>query len=142
MHEPAAGQDTQNSWPVGITGFGLGVTDHPDPRAAAAGSARSSGWPLGSDTFARAGAGRAVTASEATTTLARPTRTMTRRLQAGLSRTRPAALATLPIPHKSLRMMTSRAVRRSRQHAPATSQTDHKPGQNGAGSPVRGAGLP
>jgi hypothetical protein len=29
MHELAAGQDTQKSWPVGITGFGLGVTDHP-----------------------------------------------------------------------------------------------------------------
>src|ERR1700756_4157931 len=29
MHELAAGQDTQNSWPVGITGFGLGVTDQP-----------------------------------------------------------------------------------------------------------------
>src|SRR5215469_17591622 len=29
MHELAAGQDTQKSWPVGITGFGLGVTDQP-----------------------------------------------------------------------------------------------------------------
>ena len=29
MHKLAAGQDTQNSWPVGITGFGLGVTDQP-----------------------------------------------------------------------------------------------------------------
>jgi hypothetical protein len=29
MHESAAGQDTQKSWPVGIWGFGLGVTDHP-----------------------------------------------------------------------------------------------------------------
>src|SRR6516165_9874934 len=29
MHELAAGHDTQKSWPVGITGFGLGVTDQP-----------------------------------------------------------------------------------------------------------------
>src|SRR5215472_7874258 len=29
MQELAAGQDTQKSWPVGITGFGLGVTDQP-----------------------------------------------------------------------------------------------------------------
>src|SRR5262249_54256883 len=29
MHELAAGQDTHKSWPVGITGFGLGVTDQP-----------------------------------------------------------------------------------------------------------------
>jgi hypothetical protein len=35
MHELAAGQDTQNSWPVGITGFGLGVTDHPGTAAPA-----------------------------------------------------------------------------------------------------------
>ena len=33
MHELAAGQDTQKSWPVGITGFGLGVTDLPCPEA-------------------------------------------------------------------------------------------------------------
>src|SRR5215472_2698202 len=35
MHELAAGQDTQKSWPVGITGFGLGVTDQPDAEALA-----------------------------------------------------------------------------------------------------------
>src|SRR5262249_53368339 len=29
MHELAAGHDTQKSWPVGITGFGVGVTDQP-----------------------------------------------------------------------------------------------------------------
>jgi len=33
MHELAAGQDTQFSWPVGITGFGLGVTDQPRTEA-------------------------------------------------------------------------------------------------------------
>src|SRR5215469_15708594 len=33
MHELAAGQDTQFSWPVGITGFGLGVTDQPPAEA-------------------------------------------------------------------------------------------------------------
>src|SRR5260370_36651563 len=33
MHEFAAGQDTQKSWPVGITGFGLGVTDEPRDEA-------------------------------------------------------------------------------------------------------------
>jgi hypothetical protein len=38
MHECAAGQDTQNSWPVGIRGFGLGVIDHP-PAGALAGAA-------------------------------------------------------------------------------------------------------
>src|SRR5215471_10237093 len=35
MHELAAGQDTQKSWPVGITGFGLGVTDQPGTEALA-----------------------------------------------------------------------------------------------------------
>src|SRR5262249_39887222 len=35
MHELAAGQDTQKSWPVGITGFGLGVTDQPRTEAPA-----------------------------------------------------------------------------------------------------------
>src|SRR5215472_10071856 len=35
MHELAAGQDTQFSWPVGITGFGLGVTDQPRTEAPA-----------------------------------------------------------------------------------------------------------
>jgi hypothetical protein len=35
MHECAVGQDTQNSWPVGTRGFGLGVTDHPWPEAVA-----------------------------------------------------------------------------------------------------------
>src|SRR5215831_18044138 len=29
MHELVVGQDTQKSWQVGITGFGLGVTDQP-----------------------------------------------------------------------------------------------------------------
>src|SRR5690348_12563064 len=33
MHELAAGQDTQKSWPVGITGFGLGVIDQPGTEA-------------------------------------------------------------------------------------------------------------
>src|SRR5215472_8653092 len=33
MHELAAGHDTQFSWPVGITGFGLGVTDQPRTEA-------------------------------------------------------------------------------------------------------------
>src|SRR5262249_42075008 len=35
MHELAAGQDPQKSWPVGITGFGLGVTDQPRAEALA-----------------------------------------------------------------------------------------------------------
>src|SRR5215472_8845466 len=35
MHELAAGQDTQKSWPVGITGFGLGMTDQPCAEALA-----------------------------------------------------------------------------------------------------------
>ncbi len=35
MHESAAGQDTQKSWPVGTLGFGLGVIDHPGPEALA-----------------------------------------------------------------------------------------------------------
>src|SRR6516164_7448333 len=35
MHELAAGQDTEKSWPVGITGFGLGVIDQPRTKAAA-----------------------------------------------------------------------------------------------------------
>jgi hypothetical protein len=40
MHESAAGQDTQKSWPVGTRGFGLGVIDHPPPQALA-GTARA-----------------------------------------------------------------------------------------------------
>jgi hypothetical protein len=40
MHEFVAGQDTQNSWPVGITGFGLGVIDHP-PAGGLAGAAEA-----------------------------------------------------------------------------------------------------
>ena len=35
MHECAVGQDSQNSWPVGTRGFGLGATDHPWPEAVA-----------------------------------------------------------------------------------------------------------
>ena len=35
MHELAAGQDTQKSWPVGVTGFGVGVTDQPGTEAVA-----------------------------------------------------------------------------------------------------------
>jgi hypothetical protein len=41
MHERAAGQDTQKSWPVGITGFGVGVTDQ--PREAPAGTEARAG---------------------------------------------------------------------------------------------------
>src|SRR6516162_9426218 len=33
MHGLAAGHDTQYRWPVGITGFGLGVTDQPRTEA-------------------------------------------------------------------------------------------------------------
>ena len=40
MHEFAAGQDTQNSWPVGTPGFGLGVIDHP-PAGPLAGAAEA-----------------------------------------------------------------------------------------------------
>ena len=35
VHEVAAVQDSQNSWPVGTLGFGLGVIDQPDPEAPA-----------------------------------------------------------------------------------------------------------
>jgi len=35
VHEVAAVQDSQNSWPVGTVGFGLGVIDHPAPEALA-----------------------------------------------------------------------------------------------------------
>ena len=39
MHECAVGQDTQNSWPVGTRGFGLGVIDHPPGALAGAAEA-------------------------------------------------------------------------------------------------------
>jgi hypothetical protein len=39
VHEVAPVQDSQNSWPVGTLGFGLGVIDHPAPDAFA-GAAR------------------------------------------------------------------------------------------------------
>src|SRR5215469_11305108 len=35
MHVDTPGQDTQNNWPVGATGFGLGTFDQPDPDALA-----------------------------------------------------------------------------------------------------------
>jgi hypothetical protein len=35
VHEVAAVQDSQNSWPVGTLGFGLGVIDQPAPEALA-----------------------------------------------------------------------------------------------------------
>ena len=35
VHEVAAVQDSQNSWPVGTAGFGLGVIDHLAPEALA-----------------------------------------------------------------------------------------------------------
>jgi hypothetical protein len=35
VHEVAAVQDSQNSWPVATLGFGLGVIDHPAPEALA-----------------------------------------------------------------------------------------------------------
>src|SRR5215831_18256356 len=44
MQELAAGQDTQKSWPVGITGFGLGVTDQPRTEAPA-GTEALAGFP-------------------------------------------------------------------------------------------------
>src|SRR5499433_2083863 len=56
MHELAAGQDTQKSWPVGITGFGLGVTDQPRTEA-----------PAGTEAFA------GIPATPARTTAARRT---------------------------------------------------------------------
>src|SRR5262245_23298941 len=40
VHEVTAVQDSQNSWPVGTLGFGLGVIDQPAP-AAPAGAARA-----------------------------------------------------------------------------------------------------
>jgi hypothetical protein len=40
MHEAAAVQDSQNSWPVGTVGLGLGVIDQPVPDALA-GAARA-----------------------------------------------------------------------------------------------------
>jgi hypothetical protein len=40
VHEVAAVQDSQNSWPVGTAGFGLGVMDHPAAPEALAGLAR------------------------------------------------------------------------------------------------------
>src|SRR5215471_2526874 len=43
MHELAAGQDTQKSWPVGITGFGVGVTDQPPGAEAPAGTEARAG---------------------------------------------------------------------------------------------------
>src|SRR5215510_6851977 len=56
MHEFAAGQDTQKSWPVGITGFGLSVTDQP-----------RTGAPAGTEAFA------GIPAAPARTTAARRT---------------------------------------------------------------------
>ena len=40
VHEVAEVQDSQNSWPVGTAGFGLGVIDHPAAPEALAGVAR------------------------------------------------------------------------------------------------------
>jgi hypothetical protein len=102
--QETAGPSAAPNKPFPARGFGLGVIDHPDP-GAAAGSARSPGWPPTSATFAPAGAVKAATASAVETMLATLARTMRLRLRVGLRRTRLAALATSPIPHKSLRMV-------------------------------------
>ena len=64
MHEFGAGQDTQNSWPVGTRGFGLGVRDHP-PGATLAGAVEA---PISmvAAAVARQAAARPATADAAT----------------------------------------------------------------------------
>jgi hypothetical protein len=54
MHEFTAVHDAQNSWPVGISGLGLGVTDHPAPEALAGAAntpIRSTGTNSNTDLF-------------------------------------------------------------------------------------------
>jgi hypothetical protein len=41
MHVDTPEQDTQNNWPVGASGFGLGTFAHPDPDALAPAGAAS-----------------------------------------------------------------------------------------------------
>src|SRR5215469_14103989 len=64
MQEFAAGQDTQNSWPVGTCGFVLGVIDHP-PAGPAAGAAEAP-IRMAAAAVARQTAARPATAGTAT----------------------------------------------------------------------------
>ena len=64
MQESVAGQDTQNSWPVGTRGFGLGVIDQP-PAGALAGAAEAP-IRMVAATVARQAAARPATAGAAT----------------------------------------------------------------------------
>src|SRR5215469_529147 len=64
MHEFAAGQDTQNSWPVGTRGLGLGVIDHP-PAGPLAGAAEAPNR-MAAAAVARQTAARPATAGAAT----------------------------------------------------------------------------
>jgi hypothetical protein len=91
VHTEVVGQDTELSAPFPARGFGLGVTDHPDPGATAAGCARAVAWPRCAEAFAPAGPAKTATASTAEAMLARLARTMRIRPPAGLSRTRRAA---------------------------------------------------
>ena len=63
-HELAPGHDTHCSWPVGITGFGVGVTDHPRAEAL-----------TGAEAFADTEALAGITAAPARTTAASRTAT-------------------------------------------------------------------
>jgi len=130
MHEFAAGQDTQNNWPVGTRGFGLGVIDHP-PAGPLAGAAEA---PI-----------RMVAAAVARQTAARPATAGTAAPRArcssipdGRGRRFPASLiswcrdraATQPVLELTPRMMTPQMRRIvAGSPTPGRSQKAHIAGQ-------------
>src|SRR5215831_8960882 len=63
MHVDTPGQDTQNNWPVGASGFGLGTFAQPDP-----------------DALASAGTASAVAVRATDATTVKMTRSRTRRM--------------------------------------------------------------
>src|SRR6516165_3949521 len=71
MHVDTPGQDTQNNWPVGASGFGLGTFAHPDP-----------------DALAPAGTASAVAVTATETMTAKKTRNRTGRMGPPPSSTR------------------------------------------------------
>lgn len=79
MHIDTPGQDTQNNWPVGATGFGLGTFDQPDP-----------------DALAPAGAASTVAARAADAMTAKMTRSRTVRMAPPCGTRTPGSLSSGP----------------------------------------------
>src|SRR5215472_11662684 len=128
MHECAVGQDTQNSWPVGTRGFGLGVIDQP-PTGALAGAAEAP-IRMVAAAAARQAAARPATAGAATS------RARCGSIADGRGWRFPVSLigwcrdraATQPVLELTPRMMTPqvRRNRRGQSYALAVTKSSHR----------------